>query len=279
MPGEVPERRWIMGAALRRHRTALGWGLADAARVLGTGKSAVSRIESGERGARPEQLAVLLEAYGVSAGEREFLLRLAAARKPGWWEEYTDILAESLRRYLAVEEEAVRVLAWDGQRVPPLLRTADYARAVAVFDPLVPVGAERRAAEAIGLRRQAVLASGARVTAVVGEAALRRRSLPARVMRAQLRLLADAAANGDAEVRVVPAGAGPHALSGSGPAVLASLPHVLSWGYVFADTLAGGLLLDSRQDVARYLVAFARLDDAALSAGESAELLRRLAGG
>jgi len=279
MPGKVLERRWIMGAALRRRRTVLGWGLADAARVLGTGKSAVSRIESGERGARPEQLAVLLEAYEVPAGEREFLLRLAAAREPGWWEGYADILAESFRRYLAIEAEAARVLAWDGQRVPPVLRTADYARAVAVFDPLVPVGAEGRVAEATGLRRQAVLASGARVTAVVGEAALRRRSLPARVMRAQLRVLADAAANGDAEVRVVPAGAGPHALSGSGPAVLASLPHVLSWGYVFADTLAGGLLLDSRQDVARYLVAFARLDDVALPARESAELLRRLAGG
>ena len=155
-----------MGAALRRHRTALGWGLADAARVLGTGKSAVSRIESGERGARPEQLAVLLKAYEVPGGEREFLLRLAAAREPGWWEGYTDILSESLRRYLAVEVEAARVLAWDGQRVPPVLRTADYARAVAVFDPLVPVGAERRAAEVTELRRQAVLASGARMTAV-----------------------------------------------------------------------------------------------------------------
>lgn len=98
-------------------------------------------------------------------------------------------------------------------------------------------------------------------------------------MRAQLRALTDATANGDAEVRVMPARAGPHALSGSDPAVLASLPHVLSWGYVLADTLAGGLLLDSRQDVARYLVAFARLGGVALPAGESAELLRRLAGG
>lgn len=268
-----------MGAALRQHRTALGWGLADAARVLGTGKSAVSRIESGERAPRPEQLGVLLEAYEVPAGEREFLLGLAAVREPGWWEGYADILAEPLRRFLAIEAGAARVLAWDGQRVPHLLRTADYARAVAVFDPLVPVGAEGRAAEVAGLRRQAVLASGARVTAVVGEAALRRRSLRARVMRAQLLVLADAAANGDAEVRVVRSGAGPHALSGSGPAVLASLPHVLSWGYVFADTLAGGLLLDSRQDVARYLTAFARLDDVALSAGKSADLLLRLAGG
>jgi transcriptional regulator with XRE-family HTH domain len=68
---DIPSARWMLvGAALRRYREGLGYGLEDAARILRCDRSKISRIETGQRGIRPLDLQVLLMEYGV-VGEPE----------------------------------------------------------------------------------------------------------------------------------------------------------------------------------------------------------------
>ncbi len=60
-----PARRHIVGAALRRYRQELGFGLDDAARLLECDRSKISRIETGQRGIRTKELRELLTEYGA----------------------------------------------------------------------------------------------------------------------------------------------------------------------------------------------------------------------
>jgi transcriptional regulator with XRE-family HTH domain len=89
LAGEEPGgsvRRRLVGAALRRYRNHLGFGLAEAANVLDCDRSKISRVETGQRGIRPRELADLLTEYGASEGERSLLLAITHPRiaRAGW---------------------------------------------------------------------------------------------------------------------------------------------------------------------------------------------------
>jgi len=48
----ISARQRLVGWCLRDYRESAGYGLADAARMLGCDRSRISRMESGERGIR-----------------------------------------------------------------------------------------------------------------------------------------------------------------------------------------------------------------------------------
>ena len=58
-------RRRLVGGALRRYRENAGYALEDAARVLECDRSKISRIETGQRGIRRNELRDLLAEYGI----------------------------------------------------------------------------------------------------------------------------------------------------------------------------------------------------------------------
>ena len=60
MTGVPPVRRRLLGAALRRYRENLGFGLDEAARILECDRSKISRIETGQRGISARELRELL---------------------------------------------------------------------------------------------------------------------------------------------------------------------------------------------------------------------------
>jgi transcriptional regulator with XRE-family HTH domain len=122
----------LVGAALRRHRERLGLRIDDAARVLGCNASKISRIETGQRGIRWLDLQALLAEYGVGEQERAALTIISdPVRAHGWWNDYADVLPRAAREFLLLEATASAVLTYDATRVPELLQTADYTRAIA----------------------------------------------------------------------------------------------------------------------------------------------------
>lgn len=138
----VPARRRLLGAALRRYRVGRGFSLDDAARMLGCDRSKVSRVETGLRGVREDDLLALLAEYGVGEEERGGLVALAGPRAAaGWWQGYAGILPPAAVEYVGLEAAASQVLVYEGQRVPALLRAEGYAAAMAGHDPAVPPGA------------------------------------------------------------------------------------------------------------------------------------------
>ena len=127
-----PVRRRLVGKALRRHRERLGLTLDDAARVLERDRSRISRIETGERGIRLTELRELLDEYRVEEAQQAVLARLADPRGDfGWHRDYADVLPGAAMDYLILGTAASSIAGYEAQRVPVLVQTPAYARALA----------------------------------------------------------------------------------------------------------------------------------------------------
>jgi transcriptional regulator with XRE-family HTH domain len=280
-----PVRRRLLGAALRRYREALGYGLEDAARILDCDRSKISRIETGQRGIRVKELRELLSEYGVPDQEQAALVAVAhRGRQQGWWQDYPDVLTDVRQDYVILEAAASEILVYEPQQVPDLLQTPGYARAVAAADPALTGDDQRAHAVEVKLTRQQIVVGERppRLDVVLGESVLHHAVGAPEVMRAQLARLAALAGEGaDADeaitVRVLPFAAGACAAAGSGPMTILRFAQTPALGVVHLATLSGGISLEDQSDVTRYLRAFAQLRGTALTPGASARLLGRLA--
>jgi len=277
-----PVRRRLVGAALRRYRENLGYGLEEAARVLDCDRSKISRIETGQRGIRAKELRELLTEYGVAAGEQAALVAIAhRGRQHGWWQAYSDVLTDAGQDFIILEASASEILAYEPIGIPDLLQTEGYARAIAEADPNCTEEEQRaHAVEAKLARQRLVLGErGTRLDVIIGEGALHQVISGCDVMRPQLTRLASQAETGAGSigVQVLPFAAGAHAASGYGPMSILRFTDTPSLGVVHLAGLSGGVSLEGQEDVVRYIRAFAGLRAAALSHAASARLLRDMA--
>jgi transcriptional regulator with XRE-family HTH domain len=291
-----PVRRRLLGSALRQYREGHGYKLEEAAAILECHPSKISRIETGERGIRAKELRELLTEYSVPAAEQEALLAIAhRGRQVGWWLDYGDVLSADAQDYVIMESAATEILIYEPNQVPDLLQTPGYLRAVADADARYTSAEQRAHGAEVKLSRQRVVRAGQvpELDVVVTEGALRQAVGPPWVMREQLGLLAAVAETGLApafpagcpggagpgwSLRVLPFAAGAHAAAGSGPMTVLRFAQAPALGVVHLPALSGGISLEGRDDVARYLRTFTGLRAAALDAPRSARLLRALAG-
>jgi transcriptional regulator with XRE-family HTH domain len=287
-------RRRLLGAALRKYRENLGFGLDEAARILECDRSKISRIETGQRGIRAKELRELLTEYGVPDGEQAALLAIAhRGRQHGWWQGYPDVLSDAGQDYVIMEAAAAEILAYESNQVPDLLQTQGYARAVAGADPNWAGEEQRLHAVEVKLARQRVVLAegGPRLEFVITEGALHQVVGGPDVMRPQLAWLASLAAGAGAagaagatgpsvSLRVLPFEAGAYAAAGCGSMAILRFADAPGLGVIHLAALSGGgagVGLEAAEDVARYIRTFARLRAAALTPAASARLLRDMA--
>jgi transcriptional regulator with XRE-family HTH domain len=295
--GTPPMRRRLLGAALRKYRENLGYGLDEAARILECDRSKISRIETGQRGIRAKELRELLTEYGVPDGEQAALLAIAhRGRQHGWWQDYPDVLSDTGQDYVIMEAAASEILAYESHQVPDLLQTREYARAVADADPNWVGDEQRLHAVEVKLARQRVMLAerSPRLEFVITEGALHQVVGGPDVMRPQLDRLASLAAGASAagaagaagatgpsvSLQVLPFGAGAYAAAGCGSMAILRFADTPGLGVIHLAALAGGgagVGLEAAEDVARYIRTFARLRAAALTPAASARLLRDMA--
>jgi transcriptional regulator with XRE-family HTH domain len=271
-------RRRLVGGALRRYRETMGYALEDAARVLECDRSKISRIETGQRGIRPKELRELLAEYGVPDREQAALVAIASrGGRHGWWEQYADVLPGSWLDYVIMESAAAEIMTYEAQVVPSLLQTDDYARAIAAAAPRYATDGQREdALAAQAARRRAILGApaGRRLSVILGEAALHQAVGGPGVMAGQVRHLTRLAGRAAGlTLQVLPFTAGAHAAAGSASLAILRFPDAPGLGVVYLEALSGGVYLESQEDVARYIRAFALLRSAALSPAESMQLL------
>jgi transcriptional regulator with XRE-family HTH domain len=277
-----PVRRRLVGGALRRYRENLGYTLDDAARVLECDRSKISRIETGQRGIRGKELRELLAEYGIAEQQQAILTAMADPRGAfGWYRPYADVLPGAWQDYLVLEAAASRVCSYEAQRIPALLQTPAYARALAEADPaLTGNDARDKAVEAALARQKAIL--GERkpdIHVIIGEAALHQRVGGTVVMDGQLGLLAGVSGdNGMNTVQVLPFDSGAHAAAGVGSLAILHFPEAPELGIVHLGGASGGICLETQADIAAYARVFEQLRAFALSPADSALLLRGLAG-
>lgn len=282
MTGNPPVRRRLLGAALRRYRENLGFGLDEAAQILECDRSKISRIETGQRGIRAKELRELLTEYGVPDDEQAALLAVAhRGRQHGWWQDYPGVLSDAGQDYVIMEAAAEEILTYEAYQVPDLLQTREYARALADADPACTEEEQRAQAVEVKLIRQRVVLAerSPRLEFVIAEAALHQVVGGTRVMRpqfARLASLAGGAGNPSLSLQVLPFAAGAYA-AGVGSMAILRFSDTPGLGVIHLAALSGGVSLEDRDDLARYVRAFAQLRAAALSPAASARLLGEMA--
>ncbi len=283
MTGSPPVRRRLLGSALREYREGLGYNLDEAAAILECDRSKISRIETGERGIRAKELRELLTEYGVSAAEQAALVAIAhRGRETGWWLDFRDVLSADGQDFVILEIAATEILVYEANQVPELLQTPDYLRAVVAADARYTSSEQRAHAIEVTRNRQRIVlgdrAPGLDI--VVTEGVLRQVVGPPRVMREQLSHLAGLAETGEegpVSLLVLPFAAGAHAAAGQGSMTLLRFADAPEIGVIHLAALSGGVSLEGREQVTRYLRAFAQLRSAALSPSRSAQLIRSIA--
>jgi transcriptional regulator with XRE-family HTH domain len=251
--------RLVLAARLRELRIQAGKTIDDAAAELMCSVAKISRMETGGRGVQPRDIRDLCRLYGASDEVRAELNRMAGeAGATSWWQRDFRALDEQITTFIGLEAAATETRIVEGMRVPGLLQTPSFARAL--IRDLRPPGelTSEWIDETVASRerRQKRIESGdLRLHAILDEAALSRPVGGAEVMRQQVARLVDEAARPNVDLQVIPFERGPH------PGVDGSFQH-LSFGrhnignIVFVEGLLGNYLLDKGDDVARYQVVF-----------------------
>jgi DNA-binding XRE family transcriptional regulator len=254
-PGGPTVRRMLVGSRLRRLRVEAGLTREEAGEAIRASEWKIHRLENGQVGFKERDVVDLLRLYGVTdPGEVAAVVGMALeANDPGWWHQYGDVLPQWFRAYVDLEQAATIIRTYEGQFVPGLLQTDDYARSVMIRGPEEGVeDVEQRVA--LRVARQAVLTrpDPPRLWAVVDEAALRRPVGSPEVMRAQLERLIEATKLPNVTLQVLPFAAGAHPAMVGAFSILRfteeDLPDV-----VYLEHLTGAIYLDKREDVRQYL--------------------------
>jgi transcriptional regulator with XRE-family HTH domain len=278
-------RRRKLGAELRALRTDAGITSGEAARLAGWHQSKVSRIETGTSGAKPGDVRLLLDVYGVADTQlREVILALAGSEDDGgrqhWWHPYRGVLPPAYRDFISLESQASTMRTLETTVVPGLLQTPEYARAVtrAAMDRLPEERID--ALVEVRLARQDVLRSPAPLglSAVLDEAVLHRTVGDRDVMARQLERLVDAARLPHVRLQVLPFAAGAH-IGVTGPFVVFSFSSTSDLDVVVLDHLTSSLYLERKEDLGAYTEAFSALQAHALSPDDSLDLIAATAAG
>ncbi|RDG38427.1 helix-turn-helix domain-containing protein [Streptomyces corynorhini] len=270
-------RRRRLGEELKRLRRKAGLTSGQTARLLGWHQSKVSRIETGVSGVKGEDLAVLLDALGLTDPQARSLLSALAGRGAdgrGWWEAYGGAIPPRYRDFISLESQASTARTLETSVVPGLLQTREYARAVtrAALEG-VPAAAVDALTE-VRLARQAVLRTTTplRLHAVLDEAVLRREVGGPGVMREQLRRLSELARLPQVCLQVLPFTVGGY-VGLAGPFVIFSFPNINDLDLVVLDHLTNSLYLERREELEAYGAAFRTMCAHALSTDDSLDLV------
>ncbi|WP_367324839.1 helix-turn-helix domain-containing protein [Streptomyces sp. HUAS ZL42] len=277
-------RRRKLGAELRTLRSRAGLTSGEAARLVGWHQSKVSRIETGTSGAKPADVRLLLDAYGVADPQlRELLVVLAGSDHVGghhWWHAYRGVLPPTYRDFISLESQASAMRTLETSVVPGLLQTPEYARAVtrAAVD-----GLESERLDAlveVRLARQDVLRAEPplELSAVLDEAVLRREVGGPEVMARQLEQLVEAARLPQVRLQVLPFAAGAH-IGVTGPFVIFSFSRTSDLDVVVLDHLTSSLYLERKEDLRAYTEAFNSLQIHALSPEDSLDYIAAIGDG
>ncbi|MEV0005762.1 helix-turn-helix transcriptional regulator [Micromonospora sp. NPDC050980] len=268
--------QWL-GQQLRALREERGMTLKLVSEHLQRDMSALGRYERADWPIRKGDVSALLDLYGYhNAAERARLLALAEEvwRTDRWDEDYGDVVDSSFIEYPWLEGRAERIASYNTILLPGLVQTRDYAEAVIrnAEDPGVP---QSRVARWVQLRleRQKILDGSTKVAAVLDESALRRLVGGRETMCVQLRHLQQLMLRRNVELRVLPSSVALHA-GMDGAFTLFVLPKPYP-AVAYLENLGGRLYVEAPRSE-RFVHAYDRLRQAALSAKESAQLIASL---
>jgi transcriptional regulator with XRE-family HTH domain len=273
---ELAADRKHLAAELRALRLAAGVSTTELANRTGWSQSKVSRIELGQKVAKPDEVSTWLDTIGANPAHRSALLEIAG-RSASEFTEWRRALAPGRRR---VQEEIQRLEAaasvirvFAPLIVVGLAQTRAYATAMfRLGRPVVPPGELDGIVDA-RLARQEVLDDRRKhFYLLMGETALRRQLIPVPEMRKQLERLIALSKLPNVTVAVTPFAAEEAVHQYHGFQIIGE-PDLDEETLVVATTVTRAVNIRAAEEVAEYTDHFEALRSAAL---EGAELRRFL---
>ncbi len=270
-------RRRRLGIELARLREQAKVTRLDAAAALGCSPARIGHIESGRNVLGKAELIVLVRDHYGAADTLAALeeLRQEASQR-GWWSIYG--LPEWLSSYVGLESDADTLRCFEGELVPGLLQTEDYARTLYTLrGALSAKEIERRVAARMQRQERLTGADASlQLTAVVSQAALERCARQPGVGAAQLAQLADRSQWRNVELRVLPFDVGLH-VGMAGPFSLLSFPDELLDDAAYQEYAVGGHVIDDESVVSALSMLFGKLRGQALDCRQSLAMIAQLA--
>jgi transcriptional regulator with XRE-family HTH domain len=269
-------RRRRLAAALRRLREAAGLTCDEVGARLDCSGSKISRIETGRVSVSPRDVRDLLRLYDVPEDRRDSLIQLAReSKEKGWWQSYGDTVEPHLATYLGMESEASQISQYSVARIPILLQTEEYARAVVSGGRAQTgryPGPVDRVVQMLMERQRRAAASPPDLRLVLDETALRRQVGGPQVMREQIRHLIEVSSAPATSVQVIPFSTGAH-IAMDLPFVILGFPDPSDPDIAAIGYATGVVWIEDTAEVDRYNTLFGHLQAAALSPGDSAALM------
>jgi hypothetical protein len=279
-PGGGPTvRRMLVGAQLRRLRTAKSISRERAGEAIRASEWKIHRLENGQVSFKERDVVDLLGLYGITdPGEvAAFVILAREANQPGWWHQYSDLLPQWFRAYVDLESAAALIRSYESQYVPGLLQTEEYMRAVIRGAHLDESGAGIERRIELRLARQVLLTqrNAPRLWAVIDESALRRPVGGREVLRTQLERLVEAAEQPSITLQVLPFAAGAHPAM-IGAFTILRFPDLELPDVVYLEHLTNALYLDKRDEVEEYLHVLETISLRAAHPDRTVDILRRI---
>jgi transcriptional regulator with XRE-family HTH domain len=269
-------RRRRLGSELRRLREDHSIKLEEVAERLGVAASTLSRIETGKAPTKSVYLTAMLEMYGVTdPSQRQVLVDMAReGHRKGWWSVYDDVLPTGFGIYVGLEAEAAGLRSFEGEVVQGLFQTPDYARAILREVQVRDTDEQVERLVDLRMKRQEVLdrTPALDVWMILDEAVVRRTIGGPGVMRDQLARLVEASKKPNVTLQVLPFASGSHA-GLRGPFSILEFPERADADVAYVESVAGIIYLEKEREVRTCAEAFDRLRAAALSPGQSTDLI------
>jgi transcriptional regulator with XRE-family HTH domain len=260
---------------LRRLREAAKLTCEDVAAQLECSASKISRIETGRVSVSPRDVRDLLRIYDVPEDQHESLIQLARqSRQKGWWHAYGPGVQPQLATYLGMESAASYIRFYSVTRIPALLQTERYARAVISAGRLrtaYPVPTDWPV-ELLMERQRLAMACPPHLWVIMDEAALRRRVGGRETMQQQLEHLIELCSMPTVFLQLIPFSRGEYAAMDL-PFIILGFPDQADPDVACAGYPTGLLWIEDTAEVDRYNVIFHHLQAAAMSPAESVELM------
>ncbi len=278
--------RLRLGLALRALREQVSMTLDEAAQALQRSAPTVSRIENGKTG-KPREIDILrlLDTYGRRRSDvvteqvrRDLLALVDDARQDVWFNQFRDVLAgemvtDDARRYIELENDAVRIQSYELELIPGLLQTRSYVESIArTYYPQTSPEQHKRFVELRMRRNDHLRRPGGPLEfhVVLSELVLWRAPGGPQVQREQLGALRDHILDESSSVRiqVAPLGLSIPAVIG-GPFVVMSFDPEGPDDLVYLEGRTGAVYQQSPAELTKYRQFFADLTAAAPGPKES----------
>lgn len=274
----VPRQR--LARELRRLREQASLSLDQVAADLLTSTSKLSRLENAQGSPQARDVRDLIRLYGVEGTELAGkLMRWAqAARRQGWWNDYSEGITRGLDAHLAYESDALVARVYTIPLLPVLMQTPEYTRAM--YQSMQPWQSEDALDEMLEIRARRKEALRLRdhlppleFVAVTHESSLRQQVGSPEVMRAQMDALIELSTAPNIQFYVLPFTAQP-------AFTLTCMYSYFEYGedidqdVVHIETHAGFRYIEDADEVRRYRHYYDGLMTASLTMGKSRSLVR-----